>query len=144
MHTGGSVVKNLPANAGDLSSIPGSGRSPEGGNGNPLRYSCLGNPMDRGAWWAMVPVVARVRHDLQLNHCHLWLPQLTVWTRPQPALPFPADLQVSQILVSFWDSPPSPSSLSPGDWTQNRPIRQTESLSLPGNGPQFSSSKFFL
>ena len=46
---GGSVVKNLPANAGDMGSIPGSGRSLEEGNGNPLQYSCLDNPMDRGA-----------------------------------------------------------------------------------------------
>ena len=45
---GGSVVKNPPANAGDMGSIPGSGISPGGGNGNPLQYSCLGNPMDRG------------------------------------------------------------------------------------------------
>ena len=44
--------------------IPGSGRSPEEGNGNPLQYSCLGNPMDRGAWWATVQGVVRVRHDL--------------------------------------------------------------------------------
>ena len=49
---GDSVVKNLPANAGDTSLISGSGRSPGGGNGNPLQYSCLGNPMGRGAWWA--------------------------------------------------------------------------------------------
>ena len=48
---GGSVVKNLPANAGGLGSIPGSGRSPGEGNGNPLQYSCLGHAMDRGAWW---------------------------------------------------------------------------------------------
>ena len=46
----GSVVKNLPANAGDQSSIPGSGSSSGEGNGNPLQYSCLENPMDRGAW----------------------------------------------------------------------------------------------
>ena len=45
---GSSVVKNLPAKAGDLGSIPGSGRSPGGGNGNPLQYSCLRNPTDRG------------------------------------------------------------------------------------------------
>ena len=51
---GGSVVKNPPVNAGDLGSIPGSGRSPGEGNGNPLQYSCLGNPMDREAWWAKV------------------------------------------------------------------------------------------
>ena len=51
---GGSVVKNLPANTGDAGSFPGSGRSPGGGNGNPLQYSCQDNPMDRGAWWATV------------------------------------------------------------------------------------------
>ena len=51
---GGSVVKNLPASAGGIGLIPGSGRSSEEGNGNPLQYSCLGNPMDRGAWWATV------------------------------------------------------------------------------------------
>jgi len=49
---GGSVVKNLPAIIGDTGSIPGWGRSPGEGNGNPLQYSCLGNPMDRGAWRA--------------------------------------------------------------------------------------------
>ena len=55
------MVKNLLANAGDLrvmGSIPGSGRSPAEGNSNPLEYSCLGKPMDRGAWWAMVHRVA--------------------------------------------------------------------------------------
>ena len=51
---GGSVVKNSPANAGDSGSISGSGISPGGGNGNPVHYSCLENPMDRGAWWATV------------------------------------------------------------------------------------------
>ena len=56
---GGSVVKNPPANAGDAGSIPGSGRSLEEGNGNPLQYSCLGNPMDKGAWRATVPGVAK-------------------------------------------------------------------------------------
>ena len=56
---GGSVVKNMPANAGDGGSIPGLGRSPGGGNGNPLQYSCLGNPMGRGAWWAAVHGVTK-------------------------------------------------------------------------------------
>ena len=46
---GGSVVKNMPVKAGDAGSIPGSGRYPGEGNGNPFQYSCLGNPMDRGA-----------------------------------------------------------------------------------------------
>ena len=54
-----SVVNNLPANAGDLRSIPGLLRSPGEGNGNPLQYSCLGNPMDRGAWWATIHAVAK-------------------------------------------------------------------------------------
>ena len=55
---GGLAVKNLPANARDAGSISGSGRSPGGGNGNPLQYSCLGNTLDRGAWWAIVHGVA--------------------------------------------------------------------------------------
>ena len=53
-YPGGSVLKKLPANAGDECLIPGSGRSPRGGNGNSLQYSCLGNPMDRKAWQAIV------------------------------------------------------------------------------------------
>ena len=60
------VVKNPPANAGDIrdtGSIPGSGRFPGEGHDNPLQYSCLNNPMDRGAWWAAVHGVARVGHD---------------------------------------------------------------------------------
>ena len=56
---GGSVVKNLPANQETMGSIPGSGRSPEEGNGNPFQYCCLGNHMDRGAWWATVHGVAK-------------------------------------------------------------------------------------
>ena len=53
------MVKNLPANAGDLGSIPGLGRSPGGGNDNLLPYSCLRNPMDREAWQATVHRVAK-------------------------------------------------------------------------------------
>ena len=56
---GGAVVKNPHANARDASSVPGSGRSPGDGNGNWLQYSCLENPMDRGAWWATVHRVAK-------------------------------------------------------------------------------------
>ena len=52
--SGGSLVKNLPAHAEDLGSIPGPERSPGEGNGNPFQHSCLGNPMDRGAWWATI------------------------------------------------------------------------------------------
>ena len=53
------MVKSLPASAGDVGLIPGSGRSPGGGQGNPLQYSCLEYPMDRGAWWAAVHVVSK-------------------------------------------------------------------------------------
>ena len=56
---GGAVVKNLPANAGDMGLTPEFRRSPREGNGNPLNYSCLGNPMDREAWWATVHRVAK-------------------------------------------------------------------------------------
>ena len=58
------MVKNLPANAGDTSSILGSGRSPGEENGNPLQYSCLENSRDRGAQQATVYGVTRVGHDL--------------------------------------------------------------------------------
>ena len=61
---GGSVVMNLPANVGDSGSMPGSGRSPGEGTGNPLQYSCLGNPMDRGAWRAAPGSRKRVERDL--------------------------------------------------------------------------------
>ena len=53
------MVKNPLANSGDTGSIPGSGRSPGEGNGNPFQYSCLKNPMDRGTWWATVYGVAK-------------------------------------------------------------------------------------
>ena len=53
------VIKTPPANEGDTGSIPGSGRSPGGENGNPLQYSYLGNPMDRGAWQVTVHGVAK-------------------------------------------------------------------------------------
>ena len=58
---GGSEVKNPPINSGDMRLIPGSGRSRGEGNGNPLQYSCLGNPMDRGAWKAAVHGVTQSR-----------------------------------------------------------------------------------
>ena len=58
----GAVVKNPLANAGDAGSVPGWGRSPGEGNGNPVQYSCLGNPMDRDAWLATVHGITN-RHD---------------------------------------------------------------------------------
>ena len=62
------VVKSMPGNAGDLrgtGSIPGSRRSPGGQHGNTLQYSCQGNPMDRGAWWAMVHKVTKSQTQLK-------------------------------------------------------------------------------
>ena len=71
------VVKNLPASAGDIrdvGSIPGLGRSPGEGNGNPLQYSCQDNRVDRGAWWVKVHGIVKVGHDLATkppppHHC---------------------------------------------------------------------------
>ena len=67
------VVKNSPANAGDIRDeglIPGSGRSPGGGHSNPLQYSCLENPMDRGAWQATVHRVTQIRTQLKFLNLH--------------------------------------------------------------------------
>ena len=57
---GGSDGKESACNVGDPGSIPGSGRSPGEGYGNPLQYPCLGNPMDRGAWWVAVHAIAKI------------------------------------------------------------------------------------
>ena len=62
---GGSVIKNPPANAGDTGPIPGSGRFPGGGHDKPLQYSCLENPMDRGAWRAIIHRVINSRTQLK-------------------------------------------------------------------------------
>ena len=64
---GDSLVKNLPANAGDMGLIPGLERSPGEENGNPLQYSCLGNPVDKGAWQATVDEVAKVGMTYRLS-----------------------------------------------------------------------------
>ena len=67
---GGTVIKKMPASVGDArdeGSIPGSGRSPGGGNGNPLQSSCVGNPMDRGVWGAAVHGVAKSQTQLSTH-----------------------------------------------------------------------------
>ena len=61
---GGSLVKNLPASAEDMGLTPRLGRSPGEGNGNPFQYPCLGNLLDRGAWW---PVVHGVSRELKIT-----------------------------------------------------------------------------
>ena len=65
---GGSEVKASACNSGDLGSIPGSGRSPGEGTGNPVQYSCLGNPMDRGAWATIHGVTRELDMTEQLNN----------------------------------------------------------------------------
>ena len=82
------MVKNPPANAGDIGdvgSIPGSGRSPGGGHGNPLQSSCLENPMDRGAWWATVLGVTKSQIQLKrlCMHVHSESGILHLWFPPQ-------------------------------------------------------------
>ena len=76
---GGSAVKASARNAGDLGSIPGPGRSPGEGNGIPLQYSCLGNPMDGGAWWATVHGVAKSRTRLSKLHYRQILYHWVTW-----------------------------------------------------------------
>ena len=65
------MVKNLPASVGDVDLIPGLKRSPGGGNDNPLQYSCLENPMDRGAWWVTVHGVTKNQTELSTHSCTL-------------------------------------------------------------------------
>ena len=67
----GSAVRPLPVNAGDLGLIPVSGRFPGEKNSNPFEYSCLGNFMDRGAWWATVHGVTKVTHNLATKQQHI-------------------------------------------------------------------------
>ena len=77
------MIKNLPASAGDIRDtglIPGLGRSPGGGHGNPLQYSCLENPMDRGACWAMVHRV--VKSQAQLKQLSMHGPMMNTWVVP--------------------------------------------------------------
>ena len=83
---GGSVVKNLPAKAGDtrdMGSVPVSGTVPGVGNGNPLQYSWLENPMDRGAWWPTVNGVTKgwiwLSTAQHLISTYLWIFQISLW-----------------------------------------------------------------
>ena len=90
---GDSVVKNLPANAGGLGLIPGWGRSPGGGHSNPVQFSCLWNPMDRGAWWATIHRVAKSQTQLK------WLSTHTDGKTPHSIINYPRGLDL-------WDLKP--------------------------------------
>ena len=81
---GGSVVKNPPANAGDEGSVPGLGRSPGGGNGNPLQYSCLRNPMDSGGWQASVHEIAKGLDTTSWLNNNWYYRFWCSWSREQP------------------------------------------------------------
>ena len=88
------MVKNQPSNAGDPGSVPGFGRSPGEGNGNPPQYSCLENSMDRGAWWATVHEVTE-SHTLSTQTEHSTVPAkplLTLGSCPLPIRRSPADM----------------------------------------------------
>ena len=94
------VLKNPPTNAGDTGSIPGSGRSPGEGNGNPLQYSSLENPVDRGAWPATIHgAVARFRHDLATKPPLPFL--LNIWDLTRKTESFPEMAQFSSVAQSL-------------------------------------------
>ena len=86
--SGDSVVKNPPANAGDMGFIPGLGRSPGEGNSYPLQYSCLGNPMDRGAWWATVHGITKESDTSQSNNNNSKQKKVTIEHRPHEPIIF--------------------------------------------------------
>ena len=97
---GGSEVKVFACNAGDLSLIPGWGRSPGEGNGDPLQYSCLENPMDGGAWWATVHGVAKSRTRLTTSLSLSCLCTLSHSVVPNSATPWTCTLN---LLCMFFD-----------------------------------------
>ena len=84
------VIKNLPASIKDTSLIPGSERSPGGGNGSPLKYSCLESPMDRGVWWAAEHGVAKSQTRLKWLHTH--------------TCPLPKSYAVSSAREAWWST----------------------------------------
>ena len=99
----GSVLKSLTANAGDTSLIPGSGRSPGEGNGNPLQYSCLGNCKDKGAWLARIWSQKRAGHNLAAKTTIKWITQFSWVAQSCPTLCNPMDCS-SQAFLSITNS----------------------------------------
>ena len=90
---GGSEVKAPACNLGDLGSIPGLGRFPGKGNGNPVQYSCLENPMDRGAWWATVHGVTKswtrlsdFTFTFRRKYTHIWASLVAQLIKNPPAI----------------------------------------------------------
>ena len=99
------VVKNSPAKAGDIrnvSLIPGLGTFPGKGNGNPLQYSCLENPMDRGAWWATVHGTAKSRTRLKWLSMHIhWEFDTRSYNRVRAEVESAFKISVLQVLCPF-------------------------------------------
>ena len=143
------VVKNPPADAGDIrdvSSVPGMGRSPGGGHGNPLQCSCLENPMDRGAWRATVQGVAKSQTPLSTansEYCFSWYSVVQLLSRVQLfASPWTiarqAPLSMGFSRQEDWSGLPCP---PPGDLPEpgvkpaslNPPVLQADSL--PSEAP---------
>ena len=119
---GSSVVKNLPANAGDASSIPGWGRSPGGGNGNLLQYSCLENLLDRGSWRATVHRVTKSWTWL-ITHEHTHRDRNFMRGEPCSAFPGNWDWEVVLMvpLMEMHKAPCSYEPARPKPWKQPRP-----------------------
>ena len=101
------LLKNLPANPGDLGSVPGLGRSPTGGKGNPLQYSCLGNPW-AGSLRGYNPWSRRVRHDLATEHCRHLLHCFSSWGCMKLSMGPVTSMssQVRNIIFLLWLSDP--------------------------------------
>ena len=96
MTANATVVKNLPADAGDTGSIPGLGRAPGEIKWQPIPVSCLGNPMDRGAWWVTVHGMTKSWTRLSTHTRHKLIQVvelLTLWVRPQQGLSCPVFLE---------------------------------------------------
>ena len=131
-----SVVKDLPANAGDTreaSSIPGLGRSPEGGYGNPLQYSCLENLMDEGAWWAIVHRVAKGQTQQSMHKTRHGVSE-TPWGPAWPGVPTSNQVQLCALMGELGGYDP-PGGL--GDLA-------TPSLSISTTGPPESNLSSFI
>ena len=103
-----SVVKDLPANAGDTreaSLIPGLGRSPEGGHGNPLQYSCLENLTDKGAWWAIVHGVSKGQTQQSMHKTRHGVSE-TPWGPAWPGVPTSNQVQLCALMGELGEMTP--------------------------------------
>uniref|UniRef100_A0AC11CS53 Glutathione S-transferase zeta 1 n=1 Tax=Ovis aries TaxID=9940 RepID=A0AC11CS53_SHEEP len=133
--SGGTSGKNPPANAGDvrnLGSIPGSGRSPGEGHGNPLQYSCLEDPADRGAWWAAVHGVAKSRTRLSdVVQCWKWRRR----NRPSPLVPVSLLPSAQLAIIEYLEETRPTPRLLPQDPKKRAQVRMVSDLIASGIQP---------